>query len=55
MRLIVAFGDDVAAKSFVGRSWKAGAPRIWGVEVLVVELHGDVRAGIRDAHVRQFR
>jgi hypothetical protein len=55
MRLIVAFADDLAAKSFLGRSWKAEAFRIWGVEVLVVALRGDVRAGIRDAQVRQFR
>jgi hypothetical protein len=55
MRLMVAFADDLAAKSFLGKSWKAEALRIWGVEVLVVELHGDVRAGIRDAQVRQFR
>jgi hypothetical protein len=54
-RLIVAFADDVAAKSFLGKSWKAEALRIWGVEVLVVELHDDVRAGIRSAQVRQFR
>lgn len=54
-RLIVAFADDVAASSFMGKSWKAEALRIWGVEVLVVELHGDVRAGIRSAQVRQFR
>ncbi|HVW18629.1 MAG TPA: hypothetical protein VHB30_10320 [Solirubrobacteraceae bacterium] len=55
IRLIVAFADELAAKSFLGRSWKAEALRVWGVEVLVVELHGDVRAGIRDAQVRQFR
>jgi hypothetical protein len=54
-RLIIAFADDVAAKSFMGKSWKAEALRIWGVEVLVVDLHGDVRAGIRSAQVRQFR
>jgi hypothetical protein len=55
MRLIVAFGDELAAKSFLGNSWKAQALRIWSVEVLVVELHGDIRAGIREAQVRQFR
>jgi hypothetical protein len=55
MRLIVAFADDLAAKSFLGRSWKAEALRIWGVEVLVVALRGDVRAEIREAQVRQFR
>lgn len=55
MRLIVAFADDAAAKSFMGRSWKAEVLRSWGVEVLVVELQGDVRDGIREAQVRQFR
>lgn len=55
MRLIIAFADDDAAKSFLGRSWKAEALRIWGVEVLIVELHGDVRTAIQDAQVRQFR
>jgi hypothetical protein len=54
-RLIIAFADELAAKSFLGSSWKAEALRIWDVEVLVVELHGNVRAGIRDAQVRQFR
>lgn len=55
VRLIVAFADELAAKSFLGKSWKAEALRLWGVEVFVVELHGDLRAGIRDAQVRQFR
>jgi hypothetical protein len=54
-RLIVAFADDVAASSFLGKSWKAEALRLWGVEVLVVELRQDVRTGIRAAQVRQFR
>lgn len=54
-RLIVAFADDVVARSFLGRSWKAEALRLWDVEVLVVELHRDVRKGIREAQVQQFR
>lgn len=54
-RLIVAFADEQAAKSFLGKSWKAEALRTWGVEVLIVELHAIVRNGIRDAQVRQFR
>lgn len=33
MRLIVAFADELAAKSFLGRSWKAEALQLWGVEV----------------------
>lgn len=55
MRLIVAFADDLAAKSFLGKSWKAKPADLGGVEVLVVELQGDVHAGIRDVQVRQFR
>lgn len=55
MRLIVAFADEDAAKSFLGRSWKAEALRVWGVEPLVVELKHEVRDGIRAAQVRQFR
>ena len=52
---IIAFADDVAARSFMGKSWKAEALRTWGVEVLVVELDSEVRAGIQSAQVRQFR
>ena len=33
-RLIVAFADDEAAKSFLGKSWKAESLRMWDVEVL---------------------
>ncbi|MDA0167029.1 hypothetical protein OM076_42605 [Solirubrobacter ginsenosidimutans] len=54
-RLMIAFADDVAAQSFMGKSWKAEALRAWGIEVVVVELHGDIRAGISSAQVRQFR
>lgn len=55
MRLIVAFADELAATSFLGKSWRAEALRIWSVEVLVIELHDDVRDDLRDAQVRQFR
>lgn len=54
-RLIIAFADETAAKSFLGTSWKAEALRRWQIEVLVVEIDQDVRAGILDAQVRQFR
>lgn len=54
-RLIIAFADDAAARKFLGRSWKAEALRTWGIEPLVVELDGEVRAGIQAAQVRQFR
>lgn len=55
MKLILAFADELAARSVLGRSWKAEALRLWGVEVLVVELPDDVRVGIHEAQVRQFR
>jgi hypothetical protein len=55
VRLIVAFADYAAARSFMGKSWKAEALKTWGVEVLVVEVQGDVRDGILEAQVRQFR
>lgn len=54
-RLILAFSDEQGARSFLGASWKAEALRIWGVEVMVVTLADDVRTGIRNAQVRQFR
>src|SRR4051812_15710010 len=54
-RLMIAFADEMAAKSFMGKSWKAEALRLWGVDVLIVELHDDVRAGISTAQVRQYR
>src|SRR3954451_18916681 len=41
--------DPPRAAKPLGKSWKAQALRIWGVEVLPVELEGDVRTGIRDA------
>jgi hypothetical protein len=55
MRLIVAFGDHEAAKSFLGKSWKAEALHLWNVEVLVVEIDDTVRDGVRAAQVRQYR
>jgi hypothetical protein len=55
MKLIIAFADQRAAKSFLGRSWKAEALRLWSIEVVVVELTADVCSGITDAQVRQFR
>lgn len=54
-RLILVFADDVAARSFLGRSWKAEALRLWNVEVLVVELDDTARDGVRAAQVRQYR
>ena len=55
MKLIIAFADQQAAKSFLGKSWKAEALRLWSIDVVVVELTADVRSGITDAQVRQFR
>ena len=52
-RKIVALADPSAAGHFTGRTWMAAALREFGIEVLVVELSSDVRAGIRAAQVRQ--
>lgn len=52
-RLIVAFGDETAAACVTGRSWLAEALRTWGVEVLVVDVGADVRAGLVAAQARQ--
>jgi len=54
-RMIIAFADEQAAKSFMGRSWKAEALRLWDIEILVVELNADTRGGIRAAQVKQYR
>jgi hypothetical protein len=52
-KLIIAFGDQDAAACVTGASWLAEALSSWGIEVLVVGLDDAVRAGIRDAQVRQ--
>lgn len=52
-RLIIAFGDSDAAACVSGTSWLAEALRVWRVEVLVVGLDHDVRAGLRAAQARQ--
>jgi hypothetical protein len=52
-RLIIAFCDADAAACVSASSWLAEALRTWGIEVLVANLDPDVRAGLRDAQVRQ--
>ncbi len=52
-RLIIAFGDSDAAACVSGASWLAEALRVWHVEVLVLVLDDDVRAGLRAAQARQ--
>jgi len=52
-RLVVAFADDAAAGCVTGRSWPADALRTWGIDMLVVEIDDDVRAGLRAAQIRQ--
>lgn len=53
-RLILAFGDAAAAASVSAGSWLAEALRTWGIEVLVVNLDTDVRAGLLSAQARQI-
>lgn len=52
-RLILAFGDDAACRSLLGRSWKAEALRTWGVEVFVAQIDEQTRDGLLAAQVRQ--
>lgn len=52
-RLILAFADEEAARRAVGSSWLAEALRLWGVEVLTVEIGEDTRTGLRAAQLRQ--
>lgn len=54
-RKVLALADASAASHFTGRTWMAAALRDLGIEVVVVELPADVRAGILAAQVRQFR
>jgi ApbE superfamily uncharacterized protein (UPF0280 family) len=53
-RLIIAFGDADAAACVSASSWFAEALRTWAIEVLVVNLDADVRAGLRSAQARQI-
>jgi hypothetical protein len=52
-RLILALADEAAAKPLRAKSWLAEALSTFKVEVLVVDLDPEVRAGIRAAQVRQ--
>ncbi len=54
-RKVLALTDTSAASHFTGRTWMAAALRDLGIEVVVVELPADVRAGILAAQTRQFR
>jgi hypothetical protein len=52
-RLAIAFGDMEAAGCVSGGSWVAEALRTWGVQVLVVDLGDELRAGLTAAQARQ--
>lgn len=51
-QLIIAFADLEAASYATKGTWMAEALAAWGVTVLVVELDGSVRDGIRAAQAR---
>lgn len=53
-RLILAFGNEDAARFALEQSWVAEALRIWGVEVFAAELEAGVRSGLRAAQARQI-
>jgi hypothetical protein len=52
-RLVLAFGDEDAAKSVCGRSWLAEALRTWKIEVFVAKLNEATREDLRAAQVSQ--
>lgn len=52
-RLILAFADEIAAKSVQRRSWRTEALRTWGIEVRVVEVDDAQRDLVRAAQLRQ--
>ena len=52
-RVVLAFGDELAARSVLGKGWLAEALQTWDVEVRVVELDQEVREQIAGAQVRQ--
>lgn len=52
-RLVIAFGDSVAAGCVTGKSWLAEALQVWGVKVMVVELDADVRDALVAAQLLQ--
>jgi hypothetical protein len=52
-KLIIAFGDPDAAACVTGASWLSEALSSWEIDVLIVDLDDAVRAGLRDAQVRQ--
>jgi hypothetical protein len=54
-RKVILLADEDAAAAFTGRTWVAAAFRQLRVEVEVVHLLAETRAGLRAAQVRQRR
>lgn len=52
-RLVLAFGDQVAADFLLGQSWLAEALRTWGIEVFVADIEQATRDGLQAVQVRQ--
>jgi len=52
-RVVLAFADELAARSVLGKGWLAEALQTWDVEVRVVELDHEVREQIAGAQLRQ--
>jgi hypothetical protein len=53
-KLVIAFGDADAAACVTAKSWLAEALRTWEIDVFVVSLTDEVRAGLRSAQARQI-
>ncbi len=52
-RVVLAFADEVAARSVLGKGWLAEALQTWAVEVRVVQLDDETRERIVAAQLRQ--
>lgn len=52
-RVVLAFADELAADSVLGKGWLAEALRTWDVDVRVVEIEIEVRQAIVAAQLRQ--
>jgi len=53
-KLVLAFADEAAAKTALGKGWLAEAIRTWGVEVYIAPISDETRAGLLRAQARQI-
>ena len=55
-RKIIAFADEEAARFFTGgESWYSKIKENFDIEILVIEIHGELKESILAAQKRQYR